>query len=413
MARKTTPLTNTQVKQAKPSDKLCKLSDGDGLQLWIKPNGSKLWMLDYTHPATKIRSSMAFGPYPAVSLAEARNKRADAKVLIANGTDPKEHKNDQQRAKQLAAGNTFESVVTDWFSIKSTKVAETTARSVWRNFENHVFPKLGHRPIDKLLAPEVINVLKPLAAKGTLETTSKIIGSINEVMRYAVNTGLLHHNPLAGIRSAFETPKATHMPTLKPSELPELMRAINYASIKLTTRCLIEWQLHTMVRPREAAEASWSEVDFDKALWTIPAERMKMKVEHIVPLSPQALAILDIIKPISAHRTYIFPADRQPSKPSNPETANKALQRMGFKGRLVAHGMRAIASTALNEYGFDGDVIESALAHQERNEVRKAYNRAQYLERRKILMYWWSEFIESSATGKVADLNKIMEFKVS
>lgn len=411
MARKATPLTNTQVKQTKPSDKLCKLSDGDGLQLWVKPSGSKLWMLDYTHPITKKRSSMAFGPYPALTLADARKRRAEARELIVNGVDPKEHKDDKHRERQLAESYTLKSVATDWFAIKKTQVAETTARSVWRNFENHVFPKLGHRPIDKLLAPEVISVLRPLAAKGTLETTSKIIGSINEVMRFAVNTGLLHHNSLAGIRSAFETPKVTHMPTLKPEELPELMKTINYASIKLTTRCLIEWQLHTMVRPREAAEAKWSEIDFENSLWVIPAERMKMKVEHIVPLSPQALSILEIIEPVSGHREYIFPSDRHPTKPSNPETANKALQRMGFKGRLVAHGMRAIASTTLNEQGFDGDIIESALAHQEQNEVRRAYNRAQYLERRKSLMHWWSEHIENAATGNKATVTNISQLK--
>lgn len=237
MARKTVPLTNTQVNQAKPSEKLRKLFDGDGLQLLVKPNGSKLWMLDYTHPITGKRSSISFGPYPALSLADARKKRAAARELIVSGLDPKENKEDLLRQNLLAASYTLQSVTTDWFAIKKSKVAETTARSLWRNFENHVFPKLGHRPIDKLLAPEVINVLKPLAAKGSLETTSKIIGYLNEVMRFAVNTGLLHHNSLAGIRSAFDTPKVTHMPTLKPEELPELMKAINYASIKLITRC--------------------------------------------------------------------------------------------------------------------------------------------------------------------------------
>jgi len=401
MARTTNPLTNTQVKQAKPTDKRQKLSDGDGLQLWINTNGSKSWMLDYRHPITKKRSSMSFGLYPAVSLADARKKKTEAKENIAIGIDPKELREDLKREKQLSASNTFEKIANDWFEIKKTKIAETTAKSLWRNFENHIFPKLGHRPIDKILAPEAIGVLKPLAAKGSLETTSKLVGYLNEVMRHAVNIGLLHHNSLAGIRSAFETPKVTHMPTLKPDELPELMKAINYASIKLVTRCLIEWQLHTMVRPREAAEAKWCEIDFDNALWNIPAERMKMKTPHSVPLTPQTLAILEIIKPVSGHREYIFPSDRHPKNPSNPETANKALQRMGFKGRLVAHGMRAIASTTLNEQGFDGDIIESALAHQEQNEVRRAYNRAQYLERRCVLMCWWSEHIDQATRGDI------------
>jgi integrase len=411
MARRVAPLTNTQVKQSKPKDKQYKLADGGGLQLRVKSTGAKSWILDYFKPITKKRSSMGFGTYPEISLAQARDKRVKAKELLAQDIDPREYRDDQQREKRLVARHTLKSVVTDWFAIKKSKVAETTARSLWRNFQNHVFPKLGHRPIDKLLAPEVITVLKPLAAKGSLETTSKIIGNLNEVMRFAVNTGILHHNSLAGIRSAFETPKVTHMPTLKPEELPELMKAINYASIKLTTRCLIEWQLHTMVRPREAAEAKWCEIDFENELWVIPAERMKMNVEHIVPLPPQALAILEIIKPVSSHREFIFPSDRQPTKPSNPETANKALQRMGFKGRLVAHGMRAIASTTLNEQGFDGDVIESALAHQEQNEVRKAYNRAQYLERRRILMCWWSEHIEEAMTGKITSSSSDRAFK--
>jgi integrase len=166
-----------------------------------------------------------------------------------------------------------------------------------------------------------------------------------------------------------------------------------------------------MVRPREAAGAKWCEIDFENELWVIPAERMKMNVEHIVPLPPQALAILEIIKPVSSHREFIFPSDRQPTKPSNPETANKALQRMGFKGRLVAHGMRSIASTTLNEQGFDGDVIESALAHQEQNEVRKAYNRAQYLERRRVLMCWWSDHIEEAITGRILTKNSIKQFR--
>ena len=179
------------------------------------------------------------------------------------------------------------------------------------------------------------------------------------------------------------------MPTLLPSELPELMQTLANASIKIVTRFLIEWQLHTMVRPSEVSGAMWSEIDFDNKLWNIPGERMKKKRPHSVPLTPQTLNLLNAIKPISGHREFIFPADRKPTQASCSKTANKALSRMGFKGRLVAHGMRSIASTTLNEQGFDGDVIESALAHQEQNEVRKAYNQAQYLERRKALMNWF------------------------
>jgi len=404
MARKTTPLTNTEVKQAKPSEKVRKLSDGDGLQLWIKPNGSKLWMLDYIHPVSKKRSSISFGAYPLLSLAEARKKRTHAKELIVNGIDPKEYRNDQQALDRFKASNTFLFIASNWFEIKKTKIAETTAISLWRSLENHILPTLGHRPIDKITAPETIKALEPLAAKGSLELTSKIIGYLNEIMTHAVNThavntGLLDHNTLAGIRAAFKTPKTTHMPTLLPSELPELMQTLANASIKIVTRFLIEWQLHTMVRPGEAAIAKWEDIDFEAKLWNIPAEDMKKKRAHSVPLTPQALNLLNAIKPISGHREFIFPADRKPSKPSCSQTANRALSRMGFKGRLVAHGMRSIASTTLNEQGFDGDVVEAALAHIDRNEVRRAYNRADYLKRRRTLMAWWSNHIEECATG--------------
>lgn len=200
-------------------------------------------------------------------------------------------------------------------------------------------------------------------------------------MTFAVNTGVIEHNPLAGIKEAFEKPKKQNMPTIRPDEIPELMKAISYASIKITTRCLIEWQLHTMVRSSEAAKAKWQEIDFENKLWNIPAENMKMKKPHSVPLTEQTLSLLTMMKPISGHREYIFPADRTPKNHANTETVNVALKRMGFKNRLVAHGMRALASTTLNEQGFDPDVIESALAHVDKNEVRRAYNRAEYLER--------------------------------
>jgi hypothetical protein len=219
MAKLTKPLTNTEVKQAKPKDKLYKLSDGGGLLLRVKPNGFKTWIFDYYKPHTKSRTSIGFGSYPETSLANARKKRVAARELLAKDIDPKEHKDDKHREQLLSASNTFKSVATDWFAIKKTTIAENTAKSLWRKFENHVFPKLGHRPIDKILAPEAIEALKPLAAKGNLETTGKIIGHLNNVMTHAVNTGILHHNPLSGIRSAFQTPKVTNMATIRPNEL--------------------------------------------------------------------------------------------------------------------------------------------------------------------------------------------------
>jgi integrase len=402
MAKKVNPLTNTQVKQAKPKDNIYKLSDGDGLQLRIMPNGSKQWLLDYFKPFTKKRTSLSLGAYPEVSILEARKKRVASRELLAKDIDPKEYKDDQHREQLLLASHTLKSVATDWFAIKKTTIADVTAKSLWRKFENHVFPKLGHRPIDKILAPEAIEALKPLAAKGNLETTGKIIGYLNNIMTHALNTGILQHNPMSGIRSAFSAPKVTNMPTIKPNELGKLMKDISFASIKLVTRCLIEWQLHTMTRPSESAKAEWSEIDLENKLWVIPAERMKMRLEHKVPLTEQAIEILERLKPITGHRKHLFPSHIDHKRHCNVETANKALIRMGYKNRLVAHGLRALASTTLNEEGLNPDVIEAALSHVDKNEVRRAYNRAEYLDSRRELMCWWSEHIQQASMSSLS-----------
>ena len=399
MAKITNPLTNTEIDKAKPKDKEYNLADGYGLILRVKPTGTKSWLFNYYHPITKKRKNLSLGQYPALTLANARIERTKAKELLANNIDPQEHRNDQQALEQFKANTTFLFVATNWFEIKKAKIAERTSISLWRSLENHILPALGHRPIDKITAPETIKALEPLAAKGSLELTSKIIGHLNEIMSHAVNTGLLDHNSLAGIRAAFKTPQVTNMPSIPPSELPELMQTIARASIKIVTRFLIEWQLHTMVRPSEAAGAMWSEIDFDNKLWNIPAQRMKKKRPHSIPLTEQSLNLLNAIKPISGHREHIFPADRNPRDHTNTQTANAAIKRMGYKDKLVAHGLRSLASTTLNEQGFDADLIEAALAHVDDNEVRRAYNRADYLKRRAKMMFWWSEHIERCATG--------------
>lgn len=212
-------------------------------------------------------------------------------------------------------------------------------------------------------------------------------------MIYAVNTGLIDANPTSGIGMAFEKPKKQNMPTLRPEELPKLMRSLVMSNLSLQTRCLIEWQLLTLARPSEASGARWVEIDLDAKLWTIPAERMKAKREHIVPLSLQALEILDVMEPISAHREHVIPSKNDPKNAVNSQTANAALKRIGFGGKLVAHGLRSIASTALNEAEFNSDAIEVSLAHADKNEVRRAYNRSIYLETRLLMMEWWGNFV--------------------
>ncbi|WP_137168096.1 integrase domain-containing protein [Salinimonas lutimaris] len=396
MPRNVTGLNATQVKQAKPKDREYNLADGKGLSLRIKPNGSKLWIFNYTRPHTKKRSNIGFGAYPDISLAEAREERERCRKLLARDKDPKEHKDNEKSRAAQAAEATFEAVARKWFIVHSSKVAEGTMKNIKRSFDNDIFPYIGKVPIERLTAPKAIQVINSIVDRGSHEIARKVARRMNSVMTYAVNAGIVHSNPLAGIKELIPSTKVKHQLTLPPEELPDLMKALRYSSARVTTRCLIEFQLHTMVRPGEAAEAKWAEIDFKESIWAIPADRMKMDRPHLVPLSPEVMKLLELMKPISFHREFIFPSSIDPRKPANRQSANKALRDMGFKGRLVAHGLRSLASTTLNEQGFDHDVIEAALAHRDENEVRAAYNRAQYLQRRREMMEWWSQTITTS-----------------
>ncbi|EPM0599254.1 integrase domain-containing protein [Klebsiella pneumoniae] len=396
MARTTRLLSNTQVLRAKALEKDLTLHDGDGLFLIVKTSRKKLWRFRYQRPATKQRTMMGLGAFPALSLADARGLRADYLTLLANGIDPQIQAEVAEEQQQIALDSIFSTVAANWFQLKSKSVTPDYAKDIWRSLEKYVFPAIGNIPVQQIKARTLVEALEPIKARGALETVHRLVQRINEIMVYAINTGLIDANPASGIGMAFEKPKKQNMPTLRPEELPKLMRSLVMSNLSVPTRCLIEWQLLTLVRPSEASGARWVEVDFDKNLWTIPAERMKAKREHIVPLSPQALEILEVMKPISAHREHVFPSRNDPKQPMNSQTANAALKRIGYGGKLVAHGLRAIASTAMNEAGLNSDVIEAALAHIEKNEVRRAYNRSTYLEKRKELMSWWGNFIVNS-----------------
>ncbi len=402
MARKTKPLTNTEVKQSKPKDKEYSLYDGDGLALRIKPNGTKTWIFNYSRPYTKKRANLSFGPYPDISLATARKRRLESRGDLAQDIDPKEKRDRISDDEKTAAENTLEKVAADWLEIKRETVSQDHAGDIWRSLELHIFPSLGKVPLHKLTAPQTIRILKPVEAKGSLEMVKRLTQRLNEVMDFAINSGTIETNPLSGIKKVFLPPKKNHLPSLKPDQLPELMKSIADASIKITTRCLIEWQLHTMVRPSEAAGTRWEEIDLEAEVWNIPADRMKKKKPHTVPLSPQVIALLEVIRPISGHLEHVFPADRNPRNHTHPETANMAIKRMGYEGKLVAHGLRSIASTTLNEQGFDPDLVETALAHVDKNETRSAYNHAEYLQRRAVMMRWWSEHIEQASMGSMS-----------
>ncbi|ECK0201030.1 tyrosine-type recombinase/integrase [Salmonella enterica] len=396
MARTTRSLTNTEVLRAKALEKDLTLHDGDGLFLIVKTSGKKLWRFRYQRPATKQRTMMGLGAFPALSLADARGLRADYLALLANGIDPQIQAEVAEEQQQIALDSIFSTVAANWFKLKSKSVTPDYAKDIWRSLEKDVFPAIGEIPVQQIKARTLIEALEPIKARGALETVRRLVQRINEIMIYAVNTGLIDANPASGIGMAFEKPKKQNMPTLRPEELPKLMHSLVMSNLSVSTCCFIEWQLLTLVRPSEASGARWAEIDLDTKLWTIPAERMKAKREHIVLLSPQALEILDVMKPINAHREHVFPSRNDPKQAMNSQTANAALKRIGFGGKLVAHGLRSIASTAMNEAGFSPDIIEAALAHSDKNEVRRAYNRSTYLEQRKDLMSWWGLFVNKT-----------------
>lgn len=402
MPTNATRLSDRQLKAVKATGKDFVLSDGDGLQLRVRASGSMMWNFNYREPLTRSRINMALGPYPDLSLANARKKAAEARELLALGTDPKTQRDEVRQAKLAETEHTFEKVATAWFELMKDSVTKAYAEDIWRSLTLHVFPSMKTTPLSQITAPMAIKILRPIEAKGSLETVKRLSQRLNEIMTYGVNSGLIFANPLNGIRAVFKKPKKENMAALPPEELPELMMEIANASIKRTTRCLIEWQLHTMTRPAEAATTRWADIDFDKRIWTIPPERMKKRRPHTIPLTDQALSLLETLKQLSGNREYVFPSDRNPRTHANSQTANMALKRMGFQDRLVSHGLRSMASTILNEHGWDPELIEVALAHVDKDEVRSAYNRTDYIERRRPMMAWWSEHIQKAATGSLS-----------
>ncbi|MCL2918290.1 integrase domain-containing protein [Shewanella litorisediminis] len=395
-------LNDAKIKNLKPGEKDQVISDGEGLQLRLRVNGTKQWNFNYYHPVTKKRVNIGLGRYPAVSLAQARKLAMEQRELLAMDIDPKSHREAKLEERKQQSEYILEKIAAEWLEVKKHDVTADYATDIWRSLERYVFPSIGNSPLADITAPKVIALFRPLEAKGNLETVKRLNQRLNEIMTYAVNCGYVHSNPLSGIRAAFKKPKKQNMATIDPSELPDFIKTVAQASIKITTRALIEWQLHTMTRPSEAATARWEELDLEKKVWTIPAEKMKRRREHTIPLTPQMLGILEAMRPISGHREYIFPSDKDPKSHSHTQTANMAIKRMGFKDKLVSHGLRALASTTLNAQGFEPDLIEAALAHVDANQVRAAYNRTDYLERRRSMMEWWSKRIEEASQGSLS-----------
>lgn len=388
-------LSDATARNAKPKCKPYKLADGDGLFLLIMPNGSKYWRLRYFFDGKE--KTLALGVYPDVPLADARDRRSEAKRSLAAGNDPGKTKKQAKQEAKLKARNTFEAVAREWHNQRKHEWATKTAEMALVRLEQHVLPKLGHRPIAEINAPEILTVLRIVESSGALEMTRRVAHIIGQVFMYAIATGLAERNPVNDVRGALKSPVVKHRAYLKEKDLPAYLgRLRSYVGTPLT-RLALQLLLLTFVRTTELRAAQWSEIDWDKSEWRIPAERMKMREEHIVPLSKQAIAILREVQKHSRNRLYLFPSETNLSTFMSENTMLYALYRMGYRHQATGHGFRSTASTILNEHGFRPDVIERQLAHNERNKVRAAYNHAQYLTERREMMQWWADFLDQAA----------------
>lgn len=402
MARITKPLSNTEVKQAKPKDKEYNLADGDGLSLRVKPNGSKLWIFNYYRPYTKKRANIGFGQYPALSIAEARKLRLDARELLAKDIDPKADREDKAQEEKNTLENTFSKYAEAWKEIKTAQWKEPTIRRAHQTLSKHALPVLKDLPISQVKPKQIIAIMKPIIAEGKRETVKRLCSFINQIMKLAVADGSIEYNPISDLSGFFPSAEREHFKTLKPEQLPYLLKVMARARISVITRFMFELQLHTAVRPVEAATARWDEFNLEEKLWIIPANKMKKNREHIIPLSPQVIDLLELLRPISGDKDYLFPGVKHPSSHANRETVNTAMKRNGLQGQIVSHGLRALFSTTCHEQDFDSDIIETSLAHLDKNVTRRSYNRSEYLERRRKLMCWWSAHIEKASVGSLS-----------
>lgn len=391
------PLTDTAIRNAKPREKAYKLFDGDGLFLLISPAGSKAWRLKYRLDGKE--KLLALGVYPTVPLVEARKRREEARAGIARGIDPVQAKKAEKRRRSEHHANTFEAVAREWHETQVPRWSTSYGEKVLAGLEKHVFPAIGDRPITELNGPDLLRFLKPLQKEGKVDRANRLRQNCSEVFRYAIACDRAERNPAADIVRALQTHKQTHYAALSKDELPAFLKALdaNHAKLQPTTRLGLKLLALTFVRPGELRQAEWSEFNLDAGEWIIPAHRMKMRQEHIVPLSPQAMDVLHELQAITGQYALLLPSRSNIRRPISDNTFRKALHDMGFI--VTAHGFRATASTILNETGFRHDVIERQLSHGDRDKIRAAYNRAQYLEERRQLMVWWGTYLEGLATG--------------
>jgi integrase len=392
-------LSDAKARNSKPQAKPYKLFDGEGLFLQVTPAGSKYWRFKYLFAGRE--KLLAFGVYPDVSLSLARERRAEARRMLADGKDPAAAKKELKRLVKLNSENTLEAIALEWHEKKKHEWVPSHAEAVLTRLKRHVFPKLGNRPITEINAPELLSNFREVEKTGALDTMQRAMQYTGKIFMYAIATGRAERNPIPDLRGALKSPVRKNHTYLEAAELPDYLKNLEAYDGFPITKLALRFLLLTFVRTTELRAAEWTEINFEKAEWRIPAERMKMRDPHIVPLSRQSLAILRQLQNHSGNRQHIFPNQIKSDKCMSANTMIFALYRMGYHSRATGHGFRSTASTILNENGFAPDVIERQLAHSERNKVRAAYNHAQYMPERRKMMQWWADYLDEVAQKPV------------
>ncbi|HAT3727220.1 TPA: tyrosine-type recombinase/integrase [Serratia marcescens] len=391
------PLTDVKVRTAKPQDKPYKLADGGGLYLLVNTNGSRYWRLKYRVMGRE--KLLSIGVYPDISLAVARQKRDEARKVLAEGNDPSAVKKAEKQAKKIAAENTFESIAREWHKAKADRWSLRYRDEIIDTFEKDIFPYIGLRPIAEIKPLELLETLKRMEKRGALEKMRKVRQRCGEVFRYAIITGRTEYNPAPDLAGALAVHKKKHLPFLTVQELPEFLKDLAGYTGSIITKSATYLIMYTGVRTQELRFARWEDIDLDKAMWEVPAEHMKMRRPHKVPLSRQAISLLKQLKPITGHYPLVFVGRNDPRKPISKESINQVIELLGYKGRLTGHGFRHTMSTILHEQGYDSTWIEMQLAHVDKNAIRGAYNHAQYLDGRRKMMQWYADYLSGMDVG--------------
>lgn len=398
-------LTEVEIRSAKAAEKPLKLFDGGGLFLLVNPNGSRWWRLKYRHQGKE--RGISLGVYPEVSLKQARARRDEARRLVADGVDPSA----ERKAEKVSQGETFGKIAEEWLALQAKTLAAVTYNKARWMISEFVYPKLGSRPIIEITPPELLAVLRAIESRGTHETAHRTKQRVGQIYRYAIATGRAERDISADLRGALvPVVIKNHAAITEPLAIGQLLRAIDGYSGQPATHAALKLAPLVFVRPGELRQAEWSEINLDAGEWRIPAERMKMRELHVVPLSKQAVEILGSLRPLTGTGRFVFPSLRSNGRPMSENTINAALRRLGYANEeMTGHGFRAMASTCLNEQGWHPDLIELQLAHAERNKVRAAYNRATRLAERRKMMQTWADHLDTLRAGaEVVPLRRLV-----